>query len=108
LRTSRSVPSVLRSTLALKTSLIVITQKILTHLDYSRYTIEFFICGFFAITIIFFLKGRSSNDELATRYNKGIADAISSNFAHFGTQKDPSLALEKITFNDYHFYASGR
>jgi hypothetical protein len=108
LRTSRSAPSVLRSTLALKTSLIVITQKILTHLDYSRYTIEFFICGFFAITIIFFLKGRSSNDELATRYNKGIADAISSNFAHFGTQKDPSLALEKITFNDYHFYASGR
>jgi hypothetical protein len=54
------------------------------------------------------LKGRSANDELATRYNKGIADAISSNFAHFGTQKETSLALEKITFNDYHFYASGR
>jgi hypothetical protein len=34
---------------------------------------------------MFFLKGRSTNDELATRYNKGIADAISSNFAHFGT-----------------------
>jgi|LauGreDrversion4_2_1035121.scaffolds.fasta_scaffold287698_2 hypothetical protein len=57
---------------------------------------------------MFFLKGRSSNDSLATTYNKGIADAVSSNFAHFGTQKDPSLAIEKITFNDYHFYASGR
>jgi Protein of unknown function (DUF1682) len=57
---------------------------------------------------MFFIKGRSANDSLATQYNKGIADAVSSNFAHFGTQKDPSLALEKITFNDYHFYASGR
>jgi hypothetical protein len=78
------------------------------NIDYKKYTMEFFLCGFFSFAFIFFLRGRSSNDELATKFNKGIADAVSSNFAHFGTQKDPSLALEKITFNDYHFYASGR
>ena len=95
-------------TLAQKTSIIVCQEDILTHIDYTRYTFEFYFSVFFIFAFAFFLKGRSANDELATRYNKGIADAISSNFAHFGTQKDPSLALEKITFNDYHFYASGR
>lgn len=75
---------------------------------FSKYTYEFYWCGLFACAIIFFFRGRSANDALAKKYNKGIAEAISSNFAHFGTQKDPSLALEKVTFSDYHYYASGR
>jgi hypothetical protein len=49
---------------------------------------------------MFFLKRRSTNDKLATKYNKGIADAIASNFAHFGTQKETSLALENLCFRE--------
>lgn len=49
---------------------------------------------FFFVVLLVFLKGRSTNDELATAWNKGVAEAISANFAHFGTLKDPSLALE--------------
>ena len=51
-------------------------------------------CGVLSVAIMFFIKGRSANDAIANGFNKGIAEAISSNFAHFGTQKDPSLALE--------------
>jgi hypothetical protein len=97
-----------RYTLVLKTSTIVNKVCDNIHLDYTRYTYEFYWCGLFAFAIIFFIRGRSANDALATKYNKGISEAISSNFAHFGTQKDPSLALDKITFSDYHYYASGR
>ena len=31
-----------------------------------------------------------------------------SNFSHFGTGKEPSLNLEKLSYSDYHYYASGR
>ena len=64
------------------------------YIDYSRYTYEFYWVGLFLFAIIFFFKGRSTNDHVATTFNKGIADVISSQFSHFGTQKDPSLALE--------------
>jgi hypothetical protein len=50
--------------------------------------------GVFTVAIFWFIRGRSANDRLANAFNKGIAEAVSSNFAHFGTQKDPSLALE--------------
>lgn len=53
-------------------------------------------CGILSVAIIFFIRGRSANDTIANAFNKGIAEAISSNFAHFGTQKDPSLALEYV------------
>ncbi len=85
-----------RSTLDLKILLIVRIKygELKDIIDYSRYTYEFYWCGLFGFAIMFFLKGRSSNDSIATAFNKGIADVISSQFAHFGTQKDPSLALE--------------
>jgi Protein of unknown function (DUF1682) len=63
---------------------------------------------FFIVTFLVFLKGRSSNDTIATDFNKGLSEVVSTQFAHFGTLKDPSLALEKVTFNDYYYYASGR
>lgn len=62
--------------------------------DYTKYTYEFYWCMFFVLTIIVFFKGRSSNDAIANTWNKAVAESISSNFAHFGTLKDPSLALE--------------
>jgi len=62
--------------------------------DYSKYTYEFYWCGFFAVTILVFLKGRAANDDIANTWNKAVADSVSSNFSHFGTLKDPSLALE--------------
>jgi len=42
-------------------------------------------CGIFTISLIFFIKGRSTNDTIANNFNKGIAEVISTNFAHFGT-----------------------
>lgn len=60
------------------------------------------------VTFIVFLRGRATNDRLAAAWNHAVADSITANFAHFGTLKDPSLALEKISFNDYYYYASGR
>jgi hypothetical protein len=42
-------------------------------------------CGIISVAIIFFIKGRSTNDAIANGFNKGIAEVISSNFAHFGT-----------------------
>lgn len=111
-------------TLAQRISLIVSALKTLNvriSLDYSRYTYEFYWCGAFALVIVFFFKGRSTNDTIANTWNKAVAESISSNFAHIGTLKDPSLALEyeylydvihelfrKVTFNEYHYYASGR
>jgi hypothetical protein len=63
-------------------------------IDYNKYTYEFMWCGILSIAFIFFIRGRSVNDSIANTFNKGIAEAISSNFAHFGTYKDASLALE--------------
>lgn len=62
--------------------------------DYTKYTYEFYWCALFIVMIIVFIKGRSTNDTIANTWNKGVAEAISGNFAHFGTLKDPSLALE--------------
>jgi Protein of unknown function (DUF1682) len=45
---------------------------------------------------------------MSTAWITGVKESISSNFAHFGILKDPSFALEKVTFNDYYYYASGR
>jgi hypothetical protein len=64
------------------------------YIDFNKYTYEFMWCGVLSVAIMFFIKGRSANDAIANCFNKGIAEAISSNFAHFGTQKDPSLSLE--------------
>jgi hypothetical protein len=64
------------------------------YIDFNKYTYEFMWCGVLSVAIMFFIKGRSANDAIANGFNKGIAEAISSNFAHFGTQKDPSLSLE--------------
>ena len=80
----------------------------MNNLDYNKYTYEFCWCGVFSLLIVLFFKGRSQNDQIANTWNKGVAEAISANFAHIGTMKDPSLALEKVTFNEYHYYASGR
>lgn len=51
-------------------------------------------CCLFTVTILVFLKGRSTNDSIANTWNKACAESISANFAHFGTLKDASLALE--------------
>ena len=42
-------------------------------------------CGVLSVAIMFFIKGRSANDAIANAFNKGIAEVISANFAHFGT-----------------------
>jgi hypothetical protein len=63
-------------------------------LDYGKYTYEFYWCFVFTLMILFFIKGRSANDAIASAWIKGVAESVSANFAHFGTLKDPSLALE--------------
>lgn len=63
-------------------------------LDVNKYTYEFYLCCLFLATIVFFFKGRSSNDHIANTWTKAVAETLSSNFAHFGIMKDPSLALE--------------
>ena len=50
--------------------------------------------GFFVLVFMWFLKGRAANDHIAATWNKAISGAVSENFAHFGTMKDPSVALE--------------
>jgi len=60
----------------------------------ENYTYEVYWGLFFVLTILVFFKGKSSNDSIANTWNKAVAESISSNFAHFGTLKDPSLALE--------------
>jgi len=77
-------------------------------IDYAKYTYEFYWCLVFTLMILVFIKGRSANDTIANAWSKGVAEAISANFAHIGTLKDPSLALDKVTLNDYNYYASGR
>ena len=86
----------------------MIQLEIILGIDYGKYTYEFYWIALFIVTIIVFLKGRVANDTIAYAWNKGCAEAIITNFAHFGTLKDPSLALEKVSFSDYHYYASGR
>ena len=70
------------------------TLEWLINIDYTKYTYEFYWVGLFAITIAVFFKGRATNDHIANTWNKAVAESVSSNFAHFGTMKDPSLALE--------------
>lgn len=60
------------------------------------------------VTLIVFFKGRSTNDNMSTAWIQGVKESITSNFAHFGPLKDPSFALDKVTFNDYYYHASGR
>lgn len=82
---------------ARRTSNIVMIIKKMSYkryVDFNKYTYEFMWIGIFIVAIVWFIRGRSANDTIANAFNKGIAEAISSNFAHFGTQKDASLALE--------------
>ncbi len=60
----------------------------------TKYTYEFYWVCLFLATLVFFFKGRASNDAIANTWTKAVAETISSNFAHFGIMKDPSLALE--------------
>ena len=62
--------------------------------DYNKYTYEFLWCGLFALVIVFFFKGRATNDAIANTWNQAVAKSISANFAQIGTLKDPSVALE--------------
>lgn len=68
-----------------KISTIVRNDLFSKDIDYTKYTYEFMWCGILSVAIVFFIKGRSANDNIANGFNKGIAEAISSNFAHFGT-----------------------
>jgi hypothetical protein len=74
-------------TRVLKTLTIVRRSKISLkrYIDFNKYSYEFMWCGIFTISLIFFIKGRSTNDTIANNFNKGIAEVISTNFAHFGT-----------------------
>ena len=68
------------------------------HVEYlvvkEKYPNEMLASAFIVLTFVIFMKGRSTNDNLANTWSKGVKEAISANFAHFGTLKDPSLALE--------------
>jgi hypothetical protein len=81
-------------TLLIVSSQLILAYLIIFFVDYSKYTYEsYWLAGFVAAIILFF-KGRSANDTLAQNWKKACSEAISSNFAHFGTTKEPSLALE--------------
>lgn len=46
------------------------------------------------ITLTVFFAGKSKNDALAQKWKKSVNEIITSNFAHFGFQTEPSTSLE--------------
>lgn len=66
----------------------------LTYLVKERYPYEMGGIAFFLLVFVVWWTGSGSNERIANLWIKGVKEAITANFAHFGTLKDPSLALE--------------
>ena len=50
--------------------------------------------GIFIVAIFVFFNGKNKNDRIAITWKKAVSEVITSNFAHFGFGKEPSLNLE--------------
>eukprot|EP00347_Sterkiella_histriomuscorum_P010296 403376849 len=74
----------------------------------KKYSYEMMWGVVFVIAIFMFLRGRSANDNLAQEWKKACTQIISQNFAHFGVAKETSTSVEKISYNEYQYFASGR
>ncbi|CDW86415.1 UNKNOWN [Stylonychia lemnae] len=74
----------------------------------QKYNYEALWIVVFIVAILMFFKGRGSNDALAQEWKKACSQVISQNFAHFGVSKETSTSMEKISYSEYLYFASGR
>ena len=77
-------------------------------IDLKKYSYEALWGVLFLIAIAVFINGRSRNDTIAKTWKKACGEVISQNFAHFGLTKEPSADMEKLSYSEYQYYASGR
>mmetsp|Transcript_38504 Transcript_38504/g.28350 ORF Transcript_38504/g.28350 Transcript_38504/m.28350 type:complete len:403 (+) Transcript_38504:10-1218(+) len=62
----------------------------------------------FGVALVVFFRGKDVSEQVAEQWKKACLEVISKNFAHFGLEKETSTALEKTSYSEFLFYASGR
>ena len=78
------------------------------NIDVENYKYEMAASVFMVFCFVFLFYGSAKNDLIAKTWKRSISEAIAVNFAHFGFEKEPSIDLLKVSYNEYQYFASGR
>tara|TARA_B110000305_G_scaffold141854_1_gene157972 strand:- start:579 stop:971 length:393 start_codon:yes stop_codon:yes gene_type:complete len=70
--------------------------------------LEIFTVLFFIVATGVFIWGKGANGEIAQHWRKDSVKLIASQCAHFGCIQEKSGALMQVSYDQYHYFASGR
>jgi len=72
------------------------------HLEMVKYQVEVAGTAFIFVTIVYFLKGKGTNQGIAKRWLQANSKLLSDNFYHLGFEKEPSATIQYTILINFH------